>query len=274
MKIRCLSVFREITNSPHRENDDALILKGVSDELIKLGVSVYLIEPEIIDEVVNEKWSCVIPMCENPENLEKISKIDAVFVNTVDSVYNCYRRNMFRLIMKNCPEIFPETEMRDMKDFPGIPPYFYDSRGVWIKRGDVHNTCLHDVHYVKKWEDAFKVKEDFEKRNIKDVLIQKHIEGDLIKFYGVGPGRWFTWFYHKPQVARKYPFNQDKLAENAARFASAVGVEVFGGDAIITSQQKIYIIDINSWPSFARVRDEAKKHIAKHIFSKFTKEEK
>jgi hypothetical protein len=45
-------------------------------------------------------------------------------------------------------------------------------------------------------------------------------------------------------------------------------LEVYGGDAIITPESKIYVIDINSWPSFARVRDEAKVHIAEHIYSK------
>ena len=42
-------------------------------------------------------------------------------------------------------------------------------------------------------------------------------------------------------------------------------VEVFGGDAIITPEGKIYIIDINSWPSFARVRAEAAVQIARRL---------
>ncbi len=266
--MRCLAIFREITNSPNRENDDALILKAVCDELIKLGIKVHLIEPEVIDDVVNEKWDIVVPMCENPENLEKIKNIDALFVNNVQSVYNCYRINMFSLVMKNCPEIFPESIIRRMEEFPGEKPDFFELKGVWIKRGDVHNTCLHDVHYVKKWEDAIKVKEDFQTRNIKEVLIQKHIEGDLIKFYGVGPGKWFEWFYHKPSIVKKHKFDIEELHKRASRFANAVGVEVYGGDAIITEKSEIYIIDINSWPSFARVRDRVKKAIANHIYEK------
>ena len=43
-------------------------------------------------------------------------------------------------------------------------------------------------------------------------------------------------------------------AAQAELAAKAVKVEVFGGDAIVTPDGKIYIIDINSWPSFARVR--------------------
>ncbi|MBP7795370.1 MAG: hypothetical protein KA059_01185 [Elusimicrobiales bacterium] len=266
--MRCLSVFREITNSPNRENDDALILKAVCDELIKLGVKVHLIEPDVIDDIIDDKWDLVVPMCENPVNLNKIKKINAVFFNTVESVYNCYRLKMFNLIMKSCPDIFPKTIIRPMSDFPGEKPDFFSDKGVWVKRGDVHNTCLHDVHYVKRWDEAEKVRDDFATRRIKDVIIQEHIQGDLIKFYGVGPGKWFDWFYHKPTVVKKYKFNVEDLHKNAVRFANAVGVEIYGGDAIVTEDSKIYIIDINSWPSFARVRDVVKKEIAKHIYEK------
>jgi len=171
MSIRCLLIFREITNFPNRENDDAFILKGVADELVKFGKRVHFIEPEVIDDIIDEKWDCVVPKCENSENLEKIKKMNFILINPVESVYNCYRRNMFLLVMKHCPEVFPKSEMMDMKDFPGNPPSFLNSHGSWVKRGDVHNTCLHDVHYVKKRDDAVRVKEDFEKRNIKDVLI-------------------------------------------------------------------------------------------------------
>lgn len=272
--MRCLAIFRELTNSPNRENDDALILKAVCDELVKRDVKVHLIEPEVIDDAVDGEWDVVVAMCENPQNLEKIKKIKSAFVNSVESVYNCYRINMFNLVMKNCPDLFPLTEIRSMDQFPGSKPDFMDSDGVWIKRGDVHNTCLHDVHYVKKWEDAYKVKQDFETRNIKDVIIQKHISGDLIKFYGVGPGKWFSWFYHKPSVVKGYSFDEKKLADEAKRFAMAVGVEVYGGDAIIDKNSKIYIIDINSWPSFARVRDRVKVPIAEHILSKVKMEVK
>ena len=40
---------------------------------------------------------------------------------------------------------------------------------------------------------------------------------------------------------------------------------MFGGDAIVTPDGKIYIIDINSWPSFARVRAEASVQIARRL---------
>ena len=97
------------------------------------------------------------------------------------------------------------------------------------------------------------------------MVVQRHEDGDLIKFYGVGPGQWFTWFYHDPSTARRLPFEIEDLAQQAELAAAAVKVEVFGGDAIVTPDGKIFIIDINSWPSFARVRSEAAVQIARRL---------
>ena len=46
------------------------------------------------------------------------------------------------------------------------------------------------------------------------------------------------------------------------RLAQLVGIEVYGGDAIIDSEGRFYIIDFNDWPSFSRCRDEAAEAIA------------
>jgi predicted ATP-grasp superfamily ATP-dependent carboligase len=47
-------------------------------------------------------------------------------------------------------------------------------------------------------------------------------------------------------------------------------LEVFGGDAVVTSDGSIYLIDINAWPSFALFRKEASEAIARHILSKIS----
>ncbi len=48
----------------------------------------------------------------------------------------------------------------------------------------------------------------------------------------------------------------------AVQSAEALGLYVFGGDAIISAAGDITIIDVNDWPSFAPVRDRAAVAIA------------
>ena len=52
----------------------------------------------------------------------------------------------------------------------------------------------------------------------------------------------------------------------ASSSADILGLDVYGGDAIISPDGSISMIDMNDWPSFAPVRDEAKKHIANLIY--------
>ena len=66
-------------------------------------------------------------------------------------------------------------------------------------------------------------------------------------------------------TARRLPFEIEDLAAQAEMAAAAVKVEIFGGDAIVTPEEKIFVIDINSWPSFARVRTEASVQIARRL---------
>jgi hypothetical protein len=129
----------------------------------------------------------------------------------------------------------------------------------------VHNTCTHDVVFARNWSEVDLIRQEFDSREIKDMAIQRHVDGDLIKFYGVGPGQWFTWFYHDSSTARRLSFELEDLAAQAELAASCVNLEIFGGDAIITPSEDILIIDINSWPSFARVRQEAAVQIARRL---------
>lgn len=269
----CLGVRRELQNSPNRETDDVLILKAVLGRLASFGVNTRLMSPEEFDSEELKSWDIVLPMCETYFRLKRLERDrregSSVFINAPDAVLNCYRTHMVPLLSGSAHLDFPPSELRSVCEGAGVPPVHFDApEGWWIKRGDVHNTCDHDVVFIRKWSDLSRVLEDFEAREIAQFVVQPHIGGDMIKFYGVGPGRWFTWFYHSPAQAERLPFDPESLASAAASAAVAVGLEVFGGDAIVSAENKITIIDVNSWPSFARVRDEAAGQIADHVFNR------
>lgn len=266
--MRALGVFRELQNSPNRESDDALILKAVMDQLSILKTECVLMTPEEFDTADVRGFDLIVPMCETYPRLMRLKKIEAetgvVVVNPADSVLGCYRTRMLPAFETTPGLNYPLSEIRPTAAAGRAPAYGAEA-GWWLKRGDVHNTCTHDVVFAKDWAEADRIRREFQSREIKDMVIQRHEDGDLIKFYGVGPGQWFTWFYHDPSTARRLPFEIEDLAQQAELAAAAVKVEVFGGDAIVTPSGKIYVIDINSWPSFARVRTEAAVQIARRL---------
>lgn len=264
--ISCLAIFREPQNSPNRESDDALILRAVTDELRRQGLSARLRTPEEADREELSPWDLIVPMCESYPRLMRLKSLalapePPLIINRPEAVLNCYRTRMMKLL-RDAPGVkLPETSIHSTA--ASIPLPAFAGRGAWLKRGDVHNTCACDVVFARDPAEVERVRGDFERREIAFLLLQRHVDGDLVKFYGVGPGQWFTWFYHDPHTARRLPFEPEDLSALAEAGAGSLGLEVFGGDAIISSEGPIYLIDINSWPSFARVRAEAAAQIAR-----------
>jgi hypothetical protein len=268
--IRFLGIFREPLHSPNRESDDAKILQAVSDELARHGAYARVMDVEPAFKAMREeRFDVVAPMCEAHPVLLKLLELSATttFINPPQAVLKCYRTSMVHLLEDVQLASFPRTEIRPIHS-PLSMPAFANGHGMWIKRGDVHNTCDHDVVRVRTLDEMARVQSDFRSRGIERMVLQEHHDGDLIKFYGVGPGKWFTWFYHDPAKARKIPFAVERLDQQTAAAAAALGLEVFGGDAIVTPEGPIRIIDINSWPSFARVRAEAGVQIARHLMGR------
>jgi len=266
----CLGIFRELQNSPNRANDDALILQAVMEQLELLKVRTTLMTPEQADRDDLEGFDLIVPMCEAYPRITRLQDhqkaTGQLMINPAASVLRCYRVAMLEAF-SHVPQLrVPATRVRRTSDAANAAaPDFEAPQGWWLKRGDVHNTCAHDVVFARDWSAVEAVRREFERREIAWMAVQQHIDGDLIKFYGVGPGQWFTWFYHDPASARKLTFELEELARQAELAARAVELEVFGGDAIISSDGHIYIIDINSWPSFSRVRADASVQIARRL---------
>ncbi|MFI5363464.1 MAG: hypothetical protein ACHQ49_15970 [Elusimicrobiota bacterium] len=268
--MKALGIFREIQNSPNRESDDALILKAVMEQLSILKTETALMTPEEFDAADVSGFDLIAPMCEAYPRLMRLKKLredtGVMVVNPADAVLDCYRTRMLASLARTPGLSYPATELRrTTAEANASAPAFEAAGGYWLKRGDVHNTCDHDVVFARDWREVDAIRREFQRREITDMAVQRHEDGDLIKFYGVGPGQWFTWFYHDPAAARRRTFELKDLAAQAEFAARAVSVEIFGGDAIVAPDGKIFVIDINSWPSFARVRSEAAVQIARRL---------
>jgi hypothetical protein len=68
--------------------------------------------------------------------------------------------------------------------------------------------------------------------------------------------------------AQHFAFDEPYLIHEVHRLADVVSLDIYGGDAIIDKDGRIYIIDFNDWPSFSRCREDAAKAIAKLLKDK------
>ena len=147
----------------------------------------------------------------------------------------------------------------------------------WLKRGDSHAMVKQDVCYASTRDEAIRVVADMHERGIPSVVINEHLVGDLVKFYGVQGNDFFHWFYPSSESHSKFgletingqaqglPFDPAQLKQYADEAARVLDVPVYGGDAVVMADGSIRIIDFNDWPSFAPCREEAARAIARRV---------
>ncbi|MDE5628817.1 MAG: hypothetical protein K2I69_04580 [Muribaculaceae bacterium] len=279
-EIKIAGIMRAGVFSPNHIGNDAAIFNNVAEQLRKRGCEVKIYsEEQFISGAVEE--SVILNMCREQRSIALLQKLEqqgALVINSGFGIENCTRERMTRILLgSNIPyptSIIVNTNegIRDALAAAGI------ERG-WIKRGDFHAMHKEDVCYVRHSQEAQEVLQEFFLRGIKRAVINKHLEGDLIKFYGVTGTGFFYWFYpmsanHSKYgdeaingVEHNYRFSEEKLKAMTAKAADILDIKIYGGDCIISPEGNISIIDFNDWPSFAPCRVEAAPHIARLIMN-------
>jgi glutathione synthase/RimK-type ligase-like ATP-grasp enzyme len=267
MDLDFAGIKRKADYSPNHIGNDFLIIKRTTEELERFGCRVALYdESDLAPESVKEKL--IFSMVQGPDGVRVLKNIAgraSLVINSPQSVENCYRVNMVRLLTE-CGIPFPKSIIIDTGVDVDDVLIEFASQKVWIKRGDVHAVHKEDVTLAYTDEEKASVLEEFHRRGIHDAVVQEHLTGDVVKFYAVRDSGFFYWYYLNG--VHHTPFKQKQLFELAQASAQAMGLYVFGGDAIIAADGWITIIDINDWPSFAPVRDEAAKIIAQLLVRK------
>jgi len=271
---RSWGVFRERTHSPNREVDDAEILRLTGKHLEERGFDVVLKSPDELLAPAEGPPDFVFLMCEGAEVLRQLRNWETGGLRQVNSpvaVLNTYREQMIAQF-EEADVAFIRSALVSTAASPRPA-----SLPVWVKRSDVHNTQDGDVVFAATEEACRAALEALARRGLPRAVLQEHLEGDLVKFYGIGTGGgrdggppWFRWFYHKDQTVAGHPLDPRGLARLARTAASALGLEVYGGDAIATARGDLVLLDLNAWPSFALYRDEASTEIAAYLERRLT----
>ncbi len=260
--MRLLGVFREKVFSPGKIADDAAILDMTLRELRGMGHEFAAVEAEKLKDAVIDA-SCILTMAQSIQALEILNeqqKRGAFIINSVSSVRDCYRKPLFRVLKKaGLPlpwsEILTTNDVETALSFEGGVSY-------WLKRGDVHAIEPGDVVRVRSSAELTGAVAHFKERRIDSILVQEHVEGDVIKFYGAGRGSFFSAFRANGEEVTSGTQELRRIARRAAR---VVGLDVYGGDAIVMPGGEIRLIDVNDWPSFSRCAHKAAIGIAGHI---------
>ena len=279
-EIEIAGIMRAGAYSPNHIGNDAAIFNATAEQLRKRGyvVNIYSEEQFNAGEI---KEDVVLNMCREQASIAKLQRMEdagKLIINSGYGIENCTRERMTRILLGNGIP-YPDSLIVNTDEV--IKPLLKKSgfKSCWIKRGDFHAMHKEDVSYVRHPEEAQEVLQEYFLRGIKRAVINVHLTGDLVKFYGVKGSPFFFWFYPFDEGHSKYgheaingksrgiKFDVKEMKNICQRAAEELNVVIYGGDCIVSPEGEMRIIDFNDWPSFAPCRNEAAPHIAKSLIS-------
>ena len=267
--MKIVAIARDKRFSPHSVEKDCAILQTVVEGLQQPVV--WTDEAQVQTEglppadlyFTMARGTAVLRQLADAENAGKR------VVNAAESVAQCVRSVLHRALQAHAIPL-PPTE---------------GNAGYWLKRGDASAQEQGDVVFCRDKEALTMQKQLFVQRGVTDWVIEAHLPGDLLKFYGVAGG-FFRYFYPSDDgmskfgneqhngLAHHYAFDAAQLQAMVEQVAALTGVEVYGGDVIVAPSGDFFLIDFNDWPSFSRCRETAAKAIVAWVKHKYLNETK
>ena len=270
-----LLIQRARRYSPHSEEKDRVILEAVGRLLGKVDIvgeealETFLQSHERVGENLSKagvptERCLILSMGRAPQTLDYLSTLEekgVCVLNPTAGVRACQRRNIERVMRENHLPLPPSE----------------GEKGYWLKRGDQSAETQEDVCYCANRVELELAKERFQQRGIVDFIVQAHVEGDLIKFYGVEGTNFFRCFYpcddgetkfgaeQRNGISHHFNYSKGQLQHDAERLSRLLQTPIYGGDAIIRADGTYVIIDFNDWPSYSRCRQEAAQAIVERV---------
>ena len=256
------------------ERDEA-IFKALLMELALQGRAVRSIDEEALPDSLVDA-DLVVSMGRAADTLRCLAELETRGVPVLNSPTALLRNTRSHLDALACSvgvgvrSVGNTTDVARIEQVVGYP--------LWLKRGDATAQSVGDVRFVTDRAQLSEGLHFLADNGCTDFVAMEHVEGDLVKFYGVAG----TPFFHctlptaeggfskfgleahngRPQG---HPFDAEALKATADRLALASGMPIYGGDAVVRPDGSTALIDFNDFPSFGGCTQAAAKAIADHV---------
>lgn len=276
--ISIAAVLRAGIFSPNHIANDAAILHAVVAELRKRGcqVNVYS-EDEFSERRIDE--DVILAMCRGSRAIVKLQALEdegRLVMNSGYGIENCTRMIMVRLLEQariRIPQSFVVETDVDVRKMLGKAGF----GACWVKKGDAPVHHLEDIARCRHVEEAQEILHEFFFRHISKAVISRQVDGEQIRCYGIASSGIFHAFL--PFRAGGDPgagaLPGDLLQEVRGicmKAAEVLKVDVFGCDIILDSDGLCHLVNFDDWPSFAPIRKDAARAIAKAVIARVRKQ--
>ena len=258
--------------SPNSTERDALIFQAVVKSLLLQGQPVHTLDEALLPDTLPSA-QLVLSMGRDAHTLRRLAAIEAQGIPVLNSAAALQRATRAHLdslaqsLGVGCRHLSGAPSLEAIEQTVGYP--------LWLKRSDACAQSAADVRFIPDRDALTAGLSDFAQRGIRDFVAAEHIEGDLVKFYGVADTDFFHTLLPTAEggfskfgleqyngAPRGHAFSPAALKQQADAIGRASGMVIYGGDAIVRPDGRLAIVDFNDFPSFSPCVPEAAAAIA------------
>ncbi len=241
---------------------DRLILEQSIEKLRSLThteLQVEMVEESLLADAKGS-FDLVLTMAQSEGTLALLDKKfpSHLVWNSSTAIRNCYRKAMSNKLISLPVGYVP---FQVLPTDGSVTPKMSAGEHYWLKRSDFHAISDEDVSLAETSHEAQEKLLKFRQRGVQEVILQKHIHGDIYKFYGV-KGKFFRAIRVRDFLKSEAIPNYSSLESVVQVAAEALGLKIYGGDCVLDAAGRFHLIDLNDWPSFRICRDDAASAIA------------
>lgn len=276
MKKHLLAISRATKYSPNSIDRDAAIFASVCSRMNRGNNDISVISEDLYITADLSEFDLVFSMARGRDVLQELAKAEAQGLRVVNSAHCLLKMSRAEMI-----DTFQREGIPCPKAQVGNPAAWNEltiNFPLWLKRTDACAQQKGDVCKIDSMENFHQALNDFATKGITHIVAEEHIEGDLVKFYGVEDTDFFYATYptetdgfskfgleKENGIPQHYAYDKSKLKQIADQAARVSGLTIYGGDAVVREDGSFAIIDFNDWPSFSSCRKQAAKAIATRL---------
>jgi len=285
---RLLAISRDRIYSPNCEAKDAAVWQETMAQLMRYGWELDVIDESAWQamrlEGISDKYQGIFHMARHSESLALMQGVQMPVFNkagAVQLVAKSRTKTMERLQKEGIP--VPEWTACQLDQKLDASFLQRLSFPLWLKVVREDGSKPADVYFAENNAELETYLHCLETEDVIDILICKHVNGELIKCYVVldryARLRLFRWFRPKASGYSKFgeaeqhnlslaDFSVDEtaLVTLSQSIGKATGLQFFGFDAIVSKEDGLVrVIDVNDWPSYSMCQQEAAEAIASTV---------
>ncbi len=254
--IKAIGLHREATIAGKPEADMA-ICNLVGKRLREKGFEVEMVEPQDFKEGL--RADMVFSMARTKkihEILQTYLDRNVFVINDPKAVADSMNRELSYRRLQEAGVAVPETRLVPLGE---LSMEALGGKAI-LKRPDRHEFTT-VVENEKQLNEAIK---SYKEQGLGSIIVQRFVSGKHVKYYAIGEE---IFLMNTETVAGKA---REQMEEQAVLAGKATGLDIYGGD-FIAAGEKAWLVDINDWPSFSAIREEAAAQIAELIKREYGK---